>query len=93
MVVALTAPVAKLPVAVVVAQASVVAIRNTVAWPAARGLKSALKSAFPLPMAHGKFSRPYPIARCTQGFSPGTRARRTATFTNHALLLRKRMRR
>ena len=38
-------------------------------------------------------ARSYPMAFCTQGFSPGTRARRTAAFTSHALLLRKRMRR
>ena len=37
--------------------------------------------------------RPYPIAFCTQGFRPGTRARRTPAFTSHGLLLRKRIRR
>ena len=35
----------------------------------------------------------YPIAFCTQGLRPGTRARRTPAFTSHGLLLRKRMRR
>ena len=61
---------------------------------AASGIKSALKVAFTsgrqrqLTHFHS-----YPIARCTHGFNPGTRARRTPAFTSHGLLLRKRMKR
>ena len=46
-----------------------------------------------VPARHQYATCLYPIARCTQGFRPGTRARRTAAFTSHGLLLRKRMRR
>ena len=44
----------------------------------------------PFPML---ITRPYPMAFCTHGFTPGTRASVTAAFTSHGLVLRKRMRR